>query len=118
MSKKITYGLKRFFSVFFGNVKQDSINLEAKTITVDRTGAMDAVKEMYQTQRLLLPQNADKLNPVEDNGFSSFYNMLLAPTRTYVNNRYSWQEGSLKDHYFLADTYMLIAHRVALKVLS
>jgi hypothetical protein len=116
MSKRITQKVRGIFGVYFGNVKVDSINIDNKLITVERTQAIDAVKEALSLQTILLPQNADKLLPVESNGFSEFYNQMNASTRILDEKElYKWVEGDKPDHYMLAMVYMLIAKRLIIR---
>lgn len=111
-SRKIAGHFKYFFLCYYGAGKSDVINAKAKTVTVDRTSALDAVKESLLTNKIIYPKNIES----DD----EFINHMTASTRVYDPDKrkagdrgvYEWQEGSKPDHYFHATAYCLIARRL------
>ena len=118
LSKKIC-GLRGMFMVYYGDVKKETINIDSRIITIDRTSSLDAVKELILTRGIELPRNADKLNPLTQEGISELFYQLCTSTRIYnqEKERYEWAEGSNPDHYFHGMNYMLIAKRILMKVI-
>jgi hypothetical protein len=111
-SRKIAGHFNYFFLCYYGSGKTDSINARAKTISVDRTSALDAVKEALLTKKVIYPKNI--INNRE------FIEHMTASTRVYNPDKkrgggtgvYEWQEGSKDDHLFHATAYCLIARRM------
>lgn len=106
LSKKFSLSIPGAFRCFFGSEKKDSINLKDKIVTVDRTQALDGVKENYLLKKVHLPMNADSI--------PDYYSQMQASTRIFdeKKNKYSWEEGSADDHYLLAEAYLDIAEKV------
>lgn len=111
-SKKIASKFKLMFLCYFGPAKNDSIDLQRKTITVQRTPCLDAVKDALMFKTIIYPQN------IMSN--DEFVKQMTASTRV-VNKEVKagtskvtvdWVEGSKDDHYFLATGYCLIAKRL------
>lgn len=86
--------------------KTDVINLKDKSISVDRTQALDAVKEHIVTERILLPKNARNL--------PEYYDHMTASTRVFKEDkqRFVWEEGNKADHFFHSEAYNLLAKRI------
>ena len=111
-AKKISRAFKLMVLCYFGNVKSDSINLVNRTITVQRTPSIDAVKEAVLTNVIQYPINI--------NSNKEFIEHMTSSVRVYNADRrvggqigaYEWVEGSNPDHYLLATAYCLIARRL------
>jgi len=111
-ARKIINRFKLGFVCYFGAVKEDNVNLKAKTITVQRTPAFDAVKEAILTKATIYPKNIYN--------YKNFINQMTASTRTFNPERsflgskgcYEWVEGNNPDHFMLAECYCLIARRL------
>jgi hypothetical protein len=103
---------KGMVSCFYGGPKKDLIDFKHRTVSVDRTSALDNVKEAIITKSIALPRNAKSI--------PEFYDHVCASTRIYDEdaNRgeggYTWTEGSKPDHLFHAFAYALIAKRLML----
>lgn len=107
-ARKIVNKFQLFFLCYFGNTKSDTTDLVKKIITVQRTPALDAVKEAVLTKAIQLPYNTK--------GQKEFLAHMTAPVRALNEKRgvYEWVEGGLPDHYFLAMAYCLMAKRLIL----
>jgi len=107
-ARKIVNQFKLFFLCYFGNTKSDTTDLAKKIITVQRTPALDAVKEAVLTKAVLLPYNT-KSN-------KEFLEHMTVSVRALNEKRrvYEWVAGGLPDHYFLAMAYCLMAKRLIL----
>jgi hypothetical protein len=100
------------FLCYFGSVKKDTIDIIGGMITVQRTPALDAVKEAIVIKNIIYPANIG--------GEQEFIAQMTASTRVFNKDRkqfgkvgvYEWVEGSKADHYFLATAYCLIAKRL------
>lgn len=116
LSKRIVNRLPGFFMVYFPNIATDRVDITNKIIKVRRTESIDAVKEAICTQSIMLPKNADKLDPVQPNGYSELYCQINSSTRLYdeKRNMYVWQEVG-QDHYLMSFAYLLTAKRLAIK---
>ncbi len=114
--KDVCYKLPGFFRCYYGNVKTDTVNVEHKIVTVERTQAIDSVKESILLENILLPQNADKVDAL-DNNFSAFYNHINNSTRVYDKEKeaYSWIEGSKPDHFLHSLVYLTLARKLIIK---
>lgn len=108
LSKAFSVSLPFAFRCFFGGERKDTVNMKDKIVTVDRTQALDNVKEAFLMGRAKLPKNADSIK--------DYYDHMQASTRIFdeKKNRYIWDEGSAADHYMLAEAYMRIAHKLLL----
>lgn len=111
-ARKISRAVRLGMLCYFGNVKGDSINPASGIITVQRTPAIDAVKEAIQTKAIQLPCNIM--------GDKEFVDQMTASVRVYNADKkiggqtgaYEWVEGNKADHYLLATSYLLIARRL------
>jgi hypothetical protein len=83
--------------------------MEEKTVTVDRTSALDNVKESILLRKTLLPKNAKEI--------SEYYDHMMASTRIYdeKRNEYIWVETGA-DHLFHASAYELIARNLLIRL--
>lgn len=108
LSKKLVGSLPRGFMAFYGEVKDDVINPRKRMLTVDRTQALDAVKESYLLRQTILPANAREI--------PEFYDHMEASTRVYDEDRgkYVWVEGNNPDHFFHAEAYVKYARKLYL----
>ena len=106
LSKAFSMTLPFAFRCFFGSERKDSVNMRDKIVTVDRTQAIDAVKEAYLLGKTHLPMNADSIK--------DYYDHMQSATRIFdeKKNKYVWDEGSADDHYLWAEAYMRIAHKI------
>lgn len=79
---------------------------DEQILDVDRTQAFDNLVASIRKQELILPKNAGLID--------DYYEQMQAPVRVYdeAKDRYSWQEGSKADHYFLAELYDAIASQM------
>jgi len=107
MSRKICANIPGMFMCFYGGEKRDTINMEDKIITTDRTYQLDTIKEMVLLQKLDLPMNAPSIE--------GFYLQMTVSTRIYDQDkdRYYWDEGTEPDHYFHSCGYMMLAKRLS-----
>ncbi len=111
-AKRIASKIKLMFLCYFGNVKKDTIDLQARMITVQRTPCLDAVKELHVLKSIIYPANTM--------GNEEFINQMTASTRVFNKEKkqfgkigaYEWVEGNKPDHWFLACGYGLIAKRL------
>jgi hypothetical protein len=110
IASAICNALPGMFMCFYGANKRDVIHGPSKTITVDRTAALDNVKETLLLKNLELPKNARSI--------SDFYPQMCSSTRLFDKdaNRgegaYVWNEWGQPDHFFHATGYCLIARRL------
>jgi len=111
-ARKISRNFPLMFLCYFGQGKGDSIDIQRKTVTVQRTPALDAVKEAVLTNAITYPINIK--------GDENFISQMTASVRVFNPDKrsggqkgaYEWVEGDLPDHYFLASAYCLIARRL------
>ena len=106
MSKSIASKLKNMFICYYGQGKKDSIDIHNKIITVDRTAALDNVKESVVLKNIILPKNAQSI--------PNYYPQMVASTRVWdeKRQRYIWIEGSKEDHFFHAEAYGILARKL------
>lgn len=101
------------FSCFYADPKKDNVD-NFRNITIDRTKALDALKESILIKLFVLP--CDAPNVLE------FYNQMEAPTRVFEQKlnkgrgAYIWTEGSKPDHYFHAMSYCLLAKQLLVRI--
>ncbi len=107
-ARKICGHFKVGFVCYFGNTKSDTTDLARKIITVQRTPALDAVKEVIITQAIKYPANIK--------GEKEYLKHMTVSVRAFDEKRnvYDWVHGSQPDHYFLATAYCLIAKRLVI----
>ncbi len=114
LSKKVAANFPAAFRAFYGqeNSKIETINAAQRAVTVNRTEALDAVKEMFLTKAIVLPGNASEI--------PDYYDHLEAATRAYNEDRgvYEWIEGNEPDHYHHAEAYCQIARKLLLTLAS
>lgn len=117
LSKKIAFGMRGFFMVYYGAAKKDTIDFKAKTIVVNRTESLDRLKESIVLESITFFNGIDRVGQLAENGYSEFYNQMTASTRLYdeARNVYYWDEGSSDDHYFHSLNYLLIAKKLLIK---
>ena len=106
LSRRITKSLRGMFRCYYAKVKRDIIDPKNKIITVDRTQALDQVKEIVLMKDIELPINARSI--------PDFYPQMTAAVRIYSREKeeYTWVEGEQKDHYHHSMSYLLISKRV------
>ncbi len=106
MSKSIVSKVKNMFMCYYGAVKKDTIDIRNKIVTVDRTAALDSVKEAVVLKNIILPKNAKSI--------PDYYDHMCASTRTYdeKKSRYIWTEGTQDDHFFHAEAYEILARKL------
>jgi hypothetical protein len=115
VAKKLTTYLRGMFACqYTAGAREDRVSTDTRTVTVDRTASLDAVKELVYTSNVLFPRNADRMIPLGPSGLSEFYEHMTASTRVYNEKRdaYEWVEGNAADHYFHAMNYLTIARRM------
>lgn len=109
-SSKLVYTLKRGFMCYYTNTKKNlTYDLSERTISVDRTFSLDAVKESIVTEEIKLPKNAKTIK--------NFYDQMVSSTRVYDDNKkiYEWVHNK-PDHFFHAMCYMLLAKKLLVAV--
>jgi hypothetical protein len=108
MSRKLSAWIKRMFMAYYSDVKRDVFDPKSKTITVERTQALDAVKEAYLLKEVVLPMNCASI--------PEYYDHMTASTRIYNEdkNKYQWVEGNKPDHFFHANSYLMLAKKLFL----
>ena len=84
-----------------------NVNREDRIMSMDRTAAMDALKEEIEKELMVLPEGAEEI--------PDYYSHLKASTRILIANEknpersyFSW-EHSMPDHFHLAEVYCLQA---------
>lgn len=110
-ARKIASKFPMMFLCYFGSAKKDSIDPRSKTVTVQRTSAIDAVKESLLTDKIVYPHNVG--NDEE------FISQMTSSVRVFNAEKksggqqgaYEWVEDG-PDHYLLATAYCLIAQRL------
>ena len=112
LSKRVVATLKNMFMCFYGDVKKDSIDIYNKILTVERTQALDNVKEAILLKNIILPRNARTI--------PSYYPQMIASTRVWdeKRQRYFWTEGSKDDHYMHAEAYMILARKLLVMLMN
>jgi len=105
LSRKLSANQKGVFISFYGG-KMDSISVNRKTVTSDRTASLDGVKEAILKKTILLPKNARSIE--------GFYSQLTASVRVWNEDReeYTWTEGNNPDHFHHALNYLLMARKL------
>lgn len=111
-AKKIANAFRMMFICYFGNTKKDTMDVLNKIITVQRTSAIDAVKESILTNKIMYPHNVLKDSEFIENMTSSV--RAFNPDKRIGDQQgaYEWIEGDNPDHYLLATAYCLIARRL------
>jgi len=107
---KLVYSMKRGFMCFYSNSKKNlTYDLEERTLSVDRTFTLDAVKESIVTEGIKLPQNAKTIK--------NFYEQMTSSTRVFDEKKktYDWVHNK-PDHYFHAMAYLLLAKKILVAV--
>lgn len=106
LAKQFTHTFPGAFRCFFGSERRDMITPKDKIVTVDRTQAIDNVKEDFLLKRILLPKNAASIK--------DYYAHIQASTRIWdeQKQKYRWEEGGQPDHYLLSEVYANIAHKI------
>jgi hypothetical protein len=111
-ARKIAGKFKMMFVCYYGGNKKDITDIVNRTVTVQRTPALDAVKEAILTNAITYPKNI--------HGHREFMDQMTASVRVYNPDKrtgghtgaYEWVEGDLPDHYFHAMCYCLVARRL------
>ena len=111
-AKRIASKFKLMFLCYFSQGKKDSIDLQARTLTVQRTATLDAVKEGIALKTIMFPGNTINNDEFIDHMTAStrVANKEMRAGRTKVT--IDWVEGSKDDHWFLATGYCLIAKKL------
>jgi hypothetical protein len=109
-AKKIASCFNAMFLCRFRKVDNDKIDIKRKTITVQRTPALDAVMEALLLKAIIYPKNI-----LHDEEFLSH---MTCSVRVFNKEKdcYDWIEGDADDHYFLSTAYCLIARRMVLLI--
>lgn len=109
LSVKFISALKTGFMCFYGQVKQQIVDMKNKSITIDRTESLDGVLEGFITKNIILPKNMAHL--------PEFMEHMTASTRVYNEDKqlYQWV-CSGADHLFHSMNYLLIARRLILMI--
>jgi len=105
LARQFSHSMPGYFRCFFGSDKSDNISPKEKTVTVSRTMALDDMKEMFVTNRILLPKNITTIDEYMDH--------IQEPTRTWDEDRkeYVWVSNR-PDHFFFAEVYCTLAEKV------
>lgn len=106
MSRRAVARLRGMFRCYYAKTRQDTVNKDKRVLAVQRTPALDAVKEHLMTGLLELPTSARAV--------PGFYDQMTAGTRTWdeASSSYIWDEGSRPDHYHHAGAYMILARNL------
>ena len=110
MSERLCRKFPGLFRCFYTNfAKSDKVDMTEKTVSVNRTAALDNVKESVVLQEILLPKNAASI--------PEFYEHMTASTRMQrkEKNEYEWVETG-PDHLFHASAYELIAKNMLMQL--
>ena len=109
MSKRICSKLPYMFRCFYGPGKEDRLDEDLKAVTVNRTAALDNVKESVLAKKILLPKNASDL--------PDYYEHMQSCTRVLREDEkeYEWVKTG-PDHFFHASGYELIAKSLMLRL--
>ncbi len=110
MAKKFARRFPGAFRCFYANVKNDNSDDDKKTLTVERTSALDGAKEALMVGGAVLPADAESI--------PGFYDQMTAATRVREEKPsgeivYVWREGNKPDHYHHGFTYMCLARNLA-----
>jgi len=103
MSKRVCVTMRGFARCDYNSSLKETFDRKNMIIGINRTLALDNVKESLQSERIELPRNAETI--------PNFYPQMKAAQRIYdeKRNEFVWHEGSKADHYHHAFAYMLIA---------
>ena len=111
MAERLCRRNRGLFRCYYGEVKNDTVDSIKKTITVDRTAALDNVAAMIVARNLILPKNAES---IED-----YYEQMQASTRLFMSSgnkgsgTYKWVESGA-DHFFHSEAYALLAKNLSI----
>ena len=105
---------QRLYSASFKQgLEKLAINNAERSVSVDRTAALDAVKNAFEERKLVLPLGAEGLDGGE------YFKQLQASTRILEwegddrgKSRFTWVNGK-PNHYFLAEAYCLLAFEIS-----
>ena len=111
--KKLKDDYKNVYScLFVESALEPNVDKEKRVIKINRTLALDGVKDDVANTRLQLPQDAKNRIP-------TYYSHLTSPTRILEvdekkpdNSRFNWI-STTPDHYFLAEFYCRAAMLLA-----
>lgn len=114
MARKLCAMFRTMFTCFYGTTKVDRVNVRDRVLYIDRTAAMDAVKESVLMKNILFPQGSDKKLPLGPDGFSEFFYQLTTSTRIFNEEKeqYEWKEGGKPDHFCHSLVYLLQARKI------
>jgi hypothetical protein len=111
VSRMIVSRHRGMFACFYDEGKRDRV--VGKTVSVDRTAALDQCKDQILNRFVILPRSARSI--------SGFYDQMTSSTRIWdpkaraKKGAWRWVEVG-PDHYMHAMSYMLIARNVAAHV--
>ena len=105
IAKQLAGVLKGLFRCYYGKPKHDLVNAH-KEVQVQRTEALDAVKEAFTLGIYENPKDIRKLPEYEK--------QMTASIRVYDEDKgiYEWKEGSRADHYLHAEAYCLVSKKL------
>jgi len=112
--------IKRMFSVTYklGRTlldirKRNEEYKKERRFSIDRTFAIDSVKQDFQMGKIINPGNAKDLLNEDMEEYGEYYQHLLSPTRTYNEDRgrFIWTEVSA-DHLLHAEAYCKLAEEL------
>jgi len=117
-ARKIANAMKNFYLCYYTGARNSQINAVNKTVSVDRTSALDAVKEALLLKKIIYPQIVEHSD--------DYLEQMTASTRVFDADKikdgnrgvYDWQEGTQPDHYFHATAYCLIASRLLIMLMK
>lgn len=109
LAKRIVANIPNSLMVYYTSNKAGGrkiINRKMKTIIVDRTEILDAIREMIIMRRITLTEEF-KFN-------QEYISHMTASIRIYNEDKdkYEWREGGKPDHFFHAEAYAEIARMV------
>jgi hypothetical protein len=99
------------FMAFFAKGKRDAV--VGKTISVDRTAAVDQVKDAVTARYFEMPVDAPSV--------PNLYEQLTSSVRVFDEKAdqgrgaWGWESGTKADHYLMAFTYLMLARNLAVR---
>ena len=109
LSRRVCEKLPYMYRCYYGAGKDDRLDEDLKTVTVNRTAALDNVKESILAKKILLPKNAPDI--------PEYYEHMQSCTRVLREDEkeYEWVKTG-PDHLFHASGYELIAKNLILRL--
>ena len=86
--------------------REFNFNKQTMTVSQIRTAFLDNVKEYVMLKNFMLPKNIRT--------FPNYYDQMTASVRVWNEDKevFTWEHGTVPDHYMFATGYMLLAKRL------